>query len=92
MVNETVSEQDHLFMLSIAWFDRTISVFHIDWEESANADRVCVRPGIDEELEFSYFIYMVNYTLTTMHKAIANMYTRASIQFWYVTFPRHIKC
>ncbi|KAI0947282.1 hypothetical protein AcV7_009742 [Taiwanofungus camphoratus] len=45
--------------LEVASFREVGSVVNetIDWEESANADRVCVRPHIDEELDNLKHIY-----------------------------------
>lgn len=34
-----------------------IECFQIDWEESTLAERVCVRPGIDEELDNRKHVY-----------------------------------
>jgi DNA mismatch repair protein MSH5 len=50
-INETVGNQSHFLR------NFSLQCKKIDWEESNNADRVCVRQHIDEELDNRKHVY-----------------------------------
>ena len=52
-VNETVRIHSKIFVPR----SHTVFPLQIDWEESTIAGRVCVRPGIDEELDNLKHVY-----------------------------------